>query len=267
MTTFEDSLTLSPDGDALVATIDPEWSQGRAAFGGLAAALCLRAIERRVAPERTLRSALVQFVAAVEPGPARVEVTLHREGKAITQSEARVVQGGVVRAITLSAHGAPRGSEVKIEGATAPEHPTPDEMQQFPYVEGIAPRFTKHFDYRWGPERFPFIGAERASLGGWIRHRTPTAGDSASLAALIDAWPAPVLPMLTGPAPASSVTWMVNVIATVPRRGFAPERWWRFEGEADAADGGYADITGRLWSDDGALVATSRQLVVEFSVR
>ncbi len=265
MSTFDEALSLTPADDAFSAEVSPEWSQGRAAFGGLAVGLCLRAIERRVSPERSLRSALAQFVAAVEPGPARVEVTVRRVGKAVTQVESRVVQGDEPRCVVLASYGAARPSLIALASAPPPRHPPPDAVERFPYVEGAAPRFTQRFEYAWEPERFPFIGASRASLGGWIRHREPTRADAASLAALVDAWPAPVLPLLTAPAPASSVTWMLDVVATIPPGGFDAGRWWRFEAEADAAAGGYADVTGRLWSDEGALVATSRQLMVEFS--
>ena len=61
------------------------------------------------------------------------------------------------------------------------------------------------------------------------------------------------------PAAASSVTWMVNLVGDlVPA---PPEHWWHFEAELISSMGGFSDTESRLWSPDGQLVATSRQLV------
>ena len=71
-----------------------------------------------------------------------------------------------------------------------------------------------------------------------------------------------VLPLLREPAPASTVTWMVDVVGPV---GGAPDAWWRFEADTLAAGEGHASVEGRMWGADGRLVAVSRELVAEFS--
>ena len=76
------------------------------------------------------------------------------------------------------------------------------------------------------------------------------------------AWPAPVLPLMNAPAPASTVTWMVDIVGAIDGE---PDAWWRFAADTVAANGGHASVEARLWGSDGALVAVSRQLVAEFS--
>ena len=43
------------------------WTQGRTVYGGLSAALLLRALERQVSPEKLLRSLNVAFSAPTKP--------------------------------------------------------------------------------------------------------------------------------------------------------------------------------------------------------
>ena len=108
---------------------------------------------------------------------------------------------------------------------------------------------------------------DQPEVGGWIRIHDSGPLDAAGMLSLLDAWPAPILTLLHRQAPASTVTWMVNLLAAPPPEGWPELGWWRFHGSTVAAGDGYADITGRLWGPDGNLVATSRQLVAEFSGR
>jgi acyl-CoA hydrolase len=83
--------------------------------------------------------------------------------------------------------------------------------------------------------------------------------------AMLDAWPAPVLPLVNRPVPASTVTWHAQVVAEAPAEGWAPTGWWRYEAASAVAGGGYAGCDASIWAPDGTLFATGRQLVVEFS--
>lgn len=262
MARLSDALTLTPDGDALTATLTAEWAQGRTAFGGLVAALAVRATARLLPADRRLRSALVDFVGPAQVGVVRVEARVLRAGRTLTHTEARVTQGGEVCAVLLLAWAADRSTGIRVDGAPPPTVPAPDDLPAFPYLPGITPAFTQQYAYRYTGDALPFTGAATAALGGWCRLREPEPVDEAVLLTLLDAWPAPVLPLARGPAPASTVTWMVDFVgaATAPA-----DEWWRFEADTDAASAGHASVRGRLWSADGTLVAIGRQLVAEFS--
>lgn len=259
---FTQALALLPDDNASIGAITPEWAQGRAAFGGLLVGMALRTIAPRMPPERRLRSVLVDFISPAEVGPIRVETRVLRDGRALTHVEARLVQGGDVRVVVLAAYGAARATAIRWDAPPPAPVPLPDGLAAFPYIEGVTPRFTRQFEYRWTSGTLPFQGGDDPRIGGWVRLAEPVPVDEAVVVALLDAWPAPVLPLLKGPAPASTATWMVDLLAPIDA---AADAWWRFEGTTLGAGEGHASVDGRLWGPDGRLVATSRQLVVEFS--
>ena len=256
-----------PDG-SWVAQVTEDWAQGRAAFGGLLSGVALRALRELVPGERRLRSVLVDFIGPAGPGPLEIDARVLRSGRALTQAEARVHQEGTLVAVVIAAYGADRTTGISWPAASRPEVPDPTSLMGFPFLPGITPAFTQHFDYRWATHRLPFTGAECPEVRGFVRPG-PDEGhvDEAMLLALIDAWPAPVLAMAQGPTPASTVTWMVDIVGRLPEVADtdAPGGYWWFEGDATAAADGYADVHGRIFDPSGRLVATSRQLVVEFS--
>lgn len=263
MPSLTDALALTPEDDTLVGAVPSSWGQGRAAFGGLVAAFGLRAMERNLGAVAMARSVLVDFLAPVEPGRVTVDARALRAGRAITHAEARVRQGEEVRAVVLATFADARATAIEVPAARAPAAPAPEFLPALPYLEGVTPAFTRHFEYRWTTGGLPFTGSDTPVLGGWVRLAAPTRPDHAAVLALADAWPAPVLPLLTTVAPASTVTWMVDFVRPVPAA--APDEWWRYEADTVAASGGYASVHARLWAPDGGLVAVSRQLVAEFS--
>ena len=265
--TFESALALSePDADGSChALIGPEWSQGRAAYGGLVAGLMSRALERMLPRERTMRSALIDFVGPVAAGPARIETRVLRVGRALSHAEARVTQHGQVCAILIAAYGESRTTSLHFEGASAPAGPTVDALSTLPYVEGVMPRFTKQFEFRIANGNGLYVGSKRANISGYVRYPGGGPIDAAGVLGRLDSWPPAILPLLTKFAPASTVTWMVDVVGELPARGASSDAFYRYEAEGVAAANGYGSCEARLWAPDGKLVAASRQLVVEFS--
>jgi acyl-CoA thioesterase len=268
MVPFPEITTVTAVSDGVwSARISADWAQGRASFGGVLSGVALRALRALVADDRRLRSVLVDFIAPAAPGDLEIEARILRAGRALTQAEARVHQDGVLVALVVAAYGADRATAISWPAPDRTDLPDPTTLMAFPYLEGITPAFTRHFDYRWATHRLPFTGSEKPEVRGFVRPGAGEGGvDEAMVLALIDSWPAPVLAMAPGPAPASTVTWMVDLVGPVPgAEAEAPGGYWWFEGDATAASDGYADIHGRLYDPDGRLVATSRQLVVEFS--
>lgn len=264
--TFESALTLESAGDgAYRATIGAEWAQGRAVYGGLVAALLSRALEHALPAERSLRSCLIDFVGPVAAGDATIQTSILRSGRALTHGEARIVQGGAVCAILVAAYGERRNTSLTLPGPVPPVLDPPEQLARLPYLDGVMPRFQKQFDFRIANGRIPYTGATTANLGGYVRHAGGGPVDAAGLLGLLDAWAPAVLPMLKRPAPASTVTWMVDVVSELPPRGTLSDTFYRYEADGIAADGGYASCEARMWGPDGRLVATSRQMIVEFS--
>lgn len=255
-----------PAGDGrFTGTVGEDWTQGRTAFGGVVVTAALRALGSLVDPARTLRAAQVVFTGPISPGTFEAGVSVLRAGRSVTFTEARVEQQGRDCVRVLADHAAPRSTAVQVAPPSRPAAAAPDALQPLPYIPGITPEFTRHFDYRWTAEEFPFSGAARAHVQGWIRPHGEGVVDAACLASLVDAWPPPVITLLDGPAPVSTICWQLHLLCDPPACGVPAAGWWFFDDRAVAADAGYADTEGLLWAPDGRLMATSRQLVAEFS--
>ena len=258
-TPFSQAIALSPE---LTATIGPEWSQGRAAFGGLLSGMMLHALEPD-SQGHPLRSVMIDFLAPAGVGEVQVATEVLRVGRSMIRLRATVHQDSRLCATLIAAYGPRRQTALSVEAPTMPPAPPPESITPMPWIEGMIPRFVRQFDYRYIDGRTPYSGQETSGVGGWVRLKDTAAVGPAGVLALIDAWPSPALPMLHRPAPASTVTWMVN-LSEIPA-DIPPEVWWRFEAGLIRSEGGFSDTRGQLWTPDGRLVATSNQLVAEFS--
>ena len=259
------ALSLEGADGTHVGQVRPEWAQGRAAFGGLVAGQLVRALEKLVPSERSLRSVLIDFAAPAVVGPVTIHTKVLREGRALTHAEARMQQGETVCAVLVATYGAPRVSPVRVPGAPAPALVPPEQITRMPYVEGFLPRFSEHFDFRWGSSHFPFSGSDRGNISGYVRHPSGGPVDAAGILALVDSWPPALLALLKRPAPASTVSWMVDIVGPLPASGTESDAFYRYEADTVAAGDGYGSCEARLWGPSGQLIAASRQFVVEFS--
>ena len=248
-----------------VGSLTEDWAQGRSGFGGLVAAAAARAMSDHVEAERSLRSLQVTFIGPVSVGEVRVESRPLRVGRSLTYVHGTVTQGERVCATLVASFGATRATEVALEGPGLPDVEAPEGLSPMPYLEGLMPAFTRHFDYRWTVSTYPFSGGDEAHVQGWLRSRDANIIDDFTLIALLDAWAPPIWSLAKRPAPGSSVTWLVNLLRPLPTEGVSPDRWWLYDARSEISAGGYADVDGKLWGEDGRLIATSRQLFAEFS--
>ncbi len=245
-------------------TIPSTWAQGRASFGGVIAALVFDRMAHVVAPGRPMRSMQVSFVGPVTPDePATVESEILREGKAVSQVLGRIVQGGDSRLVALASFGGDRESAVAVESLPAPEAKAVEDCKELPYIKGVTPEFTQHIEMRWAFGGFPFSGSGGRDMGGWMRFReAPDAITDAHIVALVDAWPPAVLPHLKSPAPASSLSWALDIMH--PRPEIRAGDWLLYRAVIDQAGAGYGHTQAGIWTSRGELVATSRQTVTVF---
>ncbi len=262
------STILAKVGDASVTTVfhlPEDWMQGRAGFGGLIGALALTSMRRHVPPARKVRSLLISFVAPVGPGAFSIQTRVLRSGKAVTHVRVKLVQQGAVCCVAMGSFGADRESVIRIEPEPCPQMTPPAKALELPYIDGLTPAFTRHFAYRWALGELPFSGKGGHVIGGWIQFREPTDCLTEEwLVALADAWPTPVLAMLTGPAAASSLTWEMGFVH-LDRQACTENDWWCYRSEVDSAEKGYVHERGAIWDPDGRLAAYSRQTATVFA--
>lgn len=259
---FGEAARVTPAADGFTGQIPPEWGQGRTAFGGLAAALLVNAVTGLPGlADRPVRSVDAAFIGPVPPGPVRLRAEVLRQGKYLTHAAAELI--GADEEPLTRVHmvlGDLRDSAVVV----TPEPPVTvpfDDCIQMPYLAGITPEFTRNFDFRFA-SGFPYSGGTEARVTGWCRHRTPERG-VAAVTALVDAWPGTVLPLLTAPAPASTVRWSLQFPGDDEIRG---DEWFWYTSDAPTAAGGYSTMTAQLWRD-GRLLSWSEQLLAIFDKR
>ena len=260
--TFDELLNKSAVEDSV--TIPASWSQGRATFGGLTAALVFNRMACVVAEGRPMRSMQVSFVGPVKPGePATVEAEILREGKAVSQVLGRIVQGGEPKLMVLASFGGDRDSEVQVDALPAPEAKPVDQCKGLDYIERVTPEFIQQIEMRWAFGNLPFSGKGGRELGGWMQFRkTPETFSDAHIIALVDAWPPAVLPYVKRQVKTSSLNWALDIVH--PRPFLEPGDWLLYKAAIDKAGTGYGHTQAGIWTERGELVALSRQTVTVF---
>ncbi|HYD61111.1 MAG TPA: thioesterase family protein [Noviherbaspirillum sp.] len=261
---FNDAMSAVRESASNTITIPEAWGQGRATFGGMVAATMFERIIPHIAQDRPVRSVMVSFVAPVAPGETDVIVKVLREGKAATQIQATAYQNDQPCAVLLASFGGGRESAVTVAPGEAPAFKAPDAASAFPYIPGLTPEFTQHFDYRYTVGTIPFMGSDKTEMGGWIRLREGS-GQSVTvpeILALLDAWPPAVLSMLKKPAMGSSLTWAVSFVNT-PEDCSAGD-WWQYLARIQSSAEGYSHIESTLWDKNGKVAVFSQQTVSVF---
>jgi acyl-CoA thioesterase len=243
--------------------LDPVWGQGRAIYGGIVGAGMVRAMGAQVPVDKTLRSFFATFAGPVEAGRVDCSVESIREGRSASFVSAEIVQAGTKRAVANATFGLSRESSLHVSGPARPDLPAPDACPEMPYLEGLTPSFTQRLEFRYAQGQFPMSGSDDSRIAGWCRFRhDDDPADAYGVLALLDAWPAPALQMLRRPAPASSITWSVDLLAERPDARL--DQWWCFDSRTVFVSEGYTSFEASLWAPDGRYVARSCQLVGVF---
>jgi len=266
-----EQITSAPSTENRFQIEIPEgWGQGRATFGGLIAGILFKAMRVRVEEDRLARALNVSFIGPVSPGPITVEVNTLRNGSSVTQIEARAFQNDEIQCLTVASFGKDRESSLEISAANGPTAPMPlDKAQELPYIPGVTPEFVQQFKMRWAYGGFPFTGNQENIMGGFMQFRDQPAQlkehafDETVLVTLIDAWPPVQLSKLKKPSPASSLTWAMEFIQPLPET-LNNESWLHYKAEIDHSHNGYGQNHAEIWTEEGQLLAVSRQTVTVF---
>ncbi|WP_268800755.1 acyl-CoA thioesterase [Pseudomonas huanghezhanensis] len=246
-------------------TIPQEWSQGRACFGGLMAALLFEAMRAKVPDGRPVRSLGISFVGPPVPGaPIRFDVEVLRDGKAVSQVLGRATQNGEVMTLVQGSFGAPRDSMIAVAAEPAPSFKPVEEVADFPFVSGLMPDYLRFIGLRWALGGMPFSNTQSPAIGGYARLKDVQEEPltEAHLLALVDAWPPATLPHLNKPAPGSSLTWTIEFVQPLP--ALTTHDWTQYRAVIEHARDGYGHTAAALWAPNGELIAISRQTVTVF---
>jgi acyl-CoA thioesterase len=244
------------------AVIGEDWSQGRATFGGMVAALCNEAMRRLVPADRELRGLDTTFVGPALAGEVSIDAEVLRVGKAVTIARAKLFSDGKIAATLTGIYGAARATALSITPMVAVDVPPALEFPERAGADMGGPSFVRHFGYRWVEGARPFAGSSLRTARIYVRHQDPAPLTESHVVALIDCIPSAILQLMNTPAPSSSLTWTVQLLRH--DYSFAPEAWWRLDAEVNSAGSGYSCESCVLIDPSGAPAAVARQMVAVF---
>jgi acyl-CoA thioesterase len=257
--------SLRRDGNEWVANVGEDWSQGRTIFGGLQVALAVRAMRGVMAgnPAIPLRSVQATFIGPLPFGEdIRLRAEVLRTGKSASHARCDMLHDGAVACTVAAIFGAPRPSGIVIEIPRPVIGVGPDTLADLAPIRGVTPTFVKHIQVRWAEGTPPYTSQRepRSLIYSRMQDRNCTAEDA--LIALADSIPSPALSMLSRPAPASSLNWMMELIGDPCL--LDREQWALIGTEVRAGMDGYLSQTSVLWGPSGHAFSVSHQSVAIF---
>jgi acyl-CoA thioesterase len=253
---------MTETADGLTAPVPANWMQGRTTFGGLSAAMLLRAVQMKHPDLPPLRSALINFVGPVSESPV-ITTEFLRRGRNVASIEARVTINGQVVCTGSFAFGASQTSGIRVD-ATGPSAPRPEDTEPLipAAAASFAPKFHHNFELLLIEGDRPMSGSDRGYIRAWARHRDPASHNGiVPLLCLADILPPAVFPLFKRLGANSSMTWICNFLDDAPH---TKDGWWQVETSLTAARDGYSSQVMRMWNSDGQLVVDGMQSVVIF---
>lgn len=250
------------DGAQGELSVTDDWTQGRAMFGGLMAAVGNAAMRKLVPQDRLLRSLQTTFVGPATAGTWRITAEVLRVGRAVTLARCEIFDNDEVVTTLSGVYGGARPSAVHVRPPAVESPRKVDEINEARFQPGLVPNFVQHFAVRWAQGAKPFSGSPRTPTKAFVRHRDSTPLTESHVIALIDCIPSPSISMFKERAPASSLVWTADFFEH--QFDFSPDAWWRIDSDIDAASDGYVSQTGVLHDPTGKPVVLSRQLVAAF---
>lgn len=261
MTTFLRLLpSLEQQDDHFTIALPRDWLQGRTAYGGLSAALCLEATLRTFSDLPPLRSAQFSFVGPAT-GVLRVTPTMLRRGKSAAFTNVDLEGESGLAARATFCFGAERSLAFNHANVPMPMGPFLDAGSEY-FNWSSKPNFMNHFEGRLAAGARPGTPGARPEMLVWLRHRDQeTDGGFVSLLALADALPPAATILFPEPAPISTMTWSIDLLDATPASATG---WWLVECAAETAREGYSSQSTMIWNSDGRPILAARQTIAIF---
>ncbi|MGP0059678.1 MAG: thioesterase family protein [Beijerinckiaceae bacterium] len=252
--------TLEQHTNQLTIALPADWLQGRTAYGGLSAALCLEATLRTTPDLPPLRSAQFAY-AGPATGILRITSTVLRQGKStvFTSVDLEGENGLAVRAVLC--FGVERSSALDHVGLPMPMTPPLDDCPAY-FDRPDIPTFMRHFEGRLAAGAKPVTPGASPEMLVWLRHRDEYVGDGlVGLLALADALPPAAMVLFHEMAPISTMTWSIDMLTNRPT---SETGWWLVQCVAETARLGYSAQSTVIWDPTGRPILIARQNVAIF---
>ena len=261
MTDFSQMIReLRVDGGDYTITLPDDWLQGRTAYGGLSAALCLAAAQLTLPDAPALRSAQFAFVGPAT-GALRIAPRVLRRGKSTVFAGVDLAGDAGLAVRSTLCFAASRPSQDTYNRHSPPTTAPLEHCPSF-YSWPNRPNFMNHFEGRLAGGSAPLSSSASPEMLVWLRHRDSSAHDDlVSLMALADALPPAAFGSFEQVVPISTMTWAVDLLTAEVRNASG---WWLVQSSAETIREGYSAQNTTVWSADGEAVISARQTVAIF---
>lgn len=242
----------------LEVVVTSDWMQGRSVYGGLQTALALRGM-RSLVPSMPVRTLQTNFIAPLSEH-VRAECTVLRQGTNTMQIEAKLFGADGLTTQVLGVFGQSRASKIEV---TLPVEEFVDRpTTTFPFLSGITPNFTQHFDIRLREGHLPFSGKETVAAIYELDFHDSGVISEEHIVVFADVVPPLGMSMLQTPTFGSTLSWMLEFLT--PQELPTELENWRLHTNLVSAEGGYSNQSSVLRAPSGQALALSRQCMLVF---
>jgi len=238
--------------------ISGDWGQGRTTFGGLTGAILCQALMRDVDDDRLLRAMEISFTRPFEAlTPYQIDIETLAAGKTVLIRQARLLQGGKIRAVARADFVRLLPSDVHITTFLVPDMTSLETSKALAAAD--LPEFFGRFEAWVATPAMPFSACSVAELGGWMKFSEPPEKiREPHLVCLIDSWPPTASPYYQGFKPLSTVSWSIHFAH--PGVFAEPEKVLGYRSKVNFGEGGVSSSSADIWHPtSGQLLAKSVQ--------
>jgi acyl-CoA thioesterase len=259
---FDQAIALAAQGSgAWLGQTSASYANMVGPFGGITAAQALNAVLLHPDLLGEPVALTVNFAAAVASGPFTVQTRAARTNRSTQHWVIEMLQDGQA-VLTGTAVTATRRDTWSVDEEPMPSCPLP---QQVAVPKMAAPmEWIKRYEVRPivgdMPEVWDASGHNSLSQL-WVRDNPPRALDFASLTALADIFFPRVFIRRATPVPVGTVSMTVYFHAGSAQLAQTGEGYLLGQARAQAFRNGFFDQTSQLWSQSGALLVTTHQVV------
>jgi acyl-CoA thioesterase len=246
--------------DVVRGRTHPEWANMVGPFGGVTAAVLLRAIESH--PDRIGEpvALTVNFAAPIADGEFEISRRAARTNRTNQHWIVELSQGGAVTTTATAIFGIRRDTWSDTE-AVPPNAPPPEQISRSSREN--LPVWIGMYDMRFAEGTFSGGAVEpgpSSTTTLWVRDAAERQVDFPALTAMSDIF-FPRVFLRRGVIPSGTISMTTYFHADSQRLGALDGDYILATARADRFDRGFFDQNAQLWSRDGDLLVTTYQIV------
>jgi acyl-CoA thioesterase len=239
----------------------PEWANMVGPFGGITAATMLHAVD--IQPNRLGEplALTVNFTAPIVDGAFEISLCAVRTNRTNQHWSAELQQDETVKTIATAVFGIRRDTWAHTQAAP------PDVLPPEDVISGSTdnlPIWFRRYDMRYAegvmPQNDSHPSASSTTMV-WVRDRSNRVADHPALAALCDVFFPRVFLRRGQIVPAGTISMTTYFHADQEQLDAVGTDFILGIAHANRFSGGYFDQSAQLWTRDGALLATTHQIV------